>query len=287
MGAVGLELVDVELRSGVLLVTVDRDGGVDLEALDRGQPGGLGCAGRARPVPRLALHPGGLEPRGGAHPADPGPLPTGGGRDGTVKTRPQVAGDRRLRARLIVGRRRRVRPEPSRCPDGALPPGLRRHGPGAHGLRVGTGPPPRRADGGGQRAGAAADRGGRRGSRSHPMSKPNFEFLDALGQIARDKGISVETLLDALANALVAAYKRRARCGRGGRRHHRPRVRRDPGLRPGAGRGRATSSASGTTLPTTSAGSPPRPPSRSSCSGSARPSATSSTRSTPGARATS
>jgi N utilization substance protein A len=41
------------------------------------------------------------------------------------------------------------------------------------------------------------------------MSKTNFEFLDALSQIARDKGISPETLLDALANALVAAYKRR------------------------------------------------------------------------------
>ncbi|MDA8071954.1 MAG: transcription termination factor NusA [Actinomycetota bacterium] len=41
------------------------------------------------------------------------------------------------------------------------------------------------------------------------MSKTNFEFLDALGQIARNKGISVDTLLDALANALVAAYKRR------------------------------------------------------------------------------
>ncbi|MDA8267831.1 MAG: transcription termination factor NusA [Actinomycetota bacterium] len=41
------------------------------------------------------------------------------------------------------------------------------------------------------------------------MSKTNFDFLDALGQIARDKGISVDTLLDALANALVAAYKRR------------------------------------------------------------------------------
>ena len=41
------------------------------------------------------------------------------------------------------------------------------------------------------------------------MSKPNFEFLDTLSQIARDKGISVDTLLDALANALVAAYKRR------------------------------------------------------------------------------
>ena len=33
LAAADLELVDVELRSGVLLVTVDRDGGVDLEAL--------------------------------------------------------------------------------------------------------------------------------------------------------------------------------------------------------------------------------------------------------------
>jgi transcription termination/antitermination protein NusA len=36
----------------------------------------------------------------------------------------------------------------------------------------------------------------------------NFELLEALGHIAREKGIAVETLLDALANALVAAYKR-------------------------------------------------------------------------------
>ena len=40
------------------------------------------------------------------------------------------------------------------------------------------------------------------------MSKTNFEFLEALQLIAREKGISVDTLLDALANALVAAYKR-------------------------------------------------------------------------------
>ena len=40
------------------------------------------------------------------------------------------------------------------------------------------------------------------------MTMANFEFLDALQQIARDKGISVDTLLEALANALVAAYKR-------------------------------------------------------------------------------
>jgi N utilization substance protein A len=38
--------------------------------------------------------------------------------------------------------------------------------------------------------------------------KDTFAFLDALQQIAKEKGISVDTLLDALANALVAAYKR-------------------------------------------------------------------------------
>jgi transcription termination/antitermination protein NusA len=38
--------------------------------------------------------------------------------------------------------------------------------------------------------------------------KDSFAFLDALQQIAKDKGISVDVLLDALANALVAAYKR-------------------------------------------------------------------------------
>ena len=38
--------------------------------------------------------------------------------------------------------------------------------------------------------------------------KGNFEFMEALQLVAREKGIAVETLLDALANALVAAYKR-------------------------------------------------------------------------------
>jgi N utilization substance protein A len=38
--------------------------------------------------------------------------------------------------------------------------------------------------------------------------KDNLAFLDALQQVAGEKGISVDTLLDALANALVAAYKR-------------------------------------------------------------------------------
>src|SRR5205823_6536051 len=43
---------------------------------------------------------------------------------------------------------------------------------------------------------------------SRIMSKNNFEFFEALQTIAREKAISVEVLLDALANALVAAYKR-------------------------------------------------------------------------------
>jgi len=38
--------------------------------------------------------------------------------------------------------------------------------------------------------------------------KDNLAFFEALQQIAKDKGISVDVLLDALANALVAAYKR-------------------------------------------------------------------------------
>ncbi len=40
------------------------------------------------------------------------------------------------------------------------------------------------------------------------IKETSIDFLDALQQIAKDKGISVDTLLDALANALLAAYKR-------------------------------------------------------------------------------
>jgi transcription termination/antitermination protein NusA len=36
----------------------------------------------------------------------------------------------------------------------------------------------------------------------------NFEMMEALQALALDKGITVDTLLDALANALVSAYKR-------------------------------------------------------------------------------
>ena len=52
LAAADLELVDVELRSGVLLVTVDRPGGVDLEALTDANRAVSDGAGRARPDPR-------------------------------------------------------------------------------------------------------------------------------------------------------------------------------------------------------------------------------------------
>jgi transcription termination/antitermination protein NusA len=41
------------------------------------------------------------------------------------------------------------------------------------------------------------------------VAMANFEFLDALSQIARDQNIDEAELLQALANALLAAYKRR------------------------------------------------------------------------------
>ena len=56
-------------------------------------------------------------------------------------------------------------------------------------------------------AAVSTARKGQRGSRRHEQDE--LRVPGRAGQIARDKGISVETLLDALANALVAAYKRR------------------------------------------------------------------------------
>src|SRR5437868_15130257 len=36
----------------------------------------------------------------------------------------------------------------------------------------------------------------------------NFELMEALQVLEREKGVAMDTLLDALANALVSAYKR-------------------------------------------------------------------------------
>ena len=93
------------------------------------------------------------------------------------------------------------------------------------------------------------------------MSKQNFEFLEALQLIAREKNIGVDILLDALADALVAAYKRMPNTA------EEAVVTVDPDTGEIRSTGRistrtATSLVSGTTLPTTSAASRRRRPSR-------------------------
>jgi ribosome maturation factor RimP len=98
--AAGLELVDVEMKSGVLQVTVDRDGGVDLEALTDANRAVSTLLDEVDPIPgRYSLEvssPGIERPlRTPAH------FAKAVGATVSVKTRPQVPGDRRLRGTLV------------------------------------------------------------------------------------------------------------------------------------------------------------------------------------------
>lgn len=98
--AAHLELVDVELRSGVLLVTVDREGGVDLEALTDANRAVSGVLDELDPIPgryTLEVSSPGVERtlRTPAH------FVKAVGETVTVKTRPQVPGDRRRRGVLV------------------------------------------------------------------------------------------------------------------------------------------------------------------------------------------
>ncbi len=101
MDAAGLELVDVELRSGVLLVTVDRDGGVDLDALTEANRSASALLDQLDPIPgRYALEV--SSPGVERTLRTPTHFSRAVGETVTVKTRPQVAGDRRLRGRLLA-----------------------------------------------------------------------------------------------------------------------------------------------------------------------------------------
>ncbi len=101
IAAAGLELVDVELRSGVLLVTVDGEGGVDLEALTAANRAVSSVLDEVDPIPgryTLEVSSPGVERtlRTPAH------FIKAIGETVTVKTRPQVPGDRRLRGTLTA-----------------------------------------------------------------------------------------------------------------------------------------------------------------------------------------
>jgi len=98
---VGLELVDVEMKSGVLQVTVDREGGVDLEALTDANRAVSALLDEVDPIPgRYSLEV--------SSPGIERPLRTpvhfakAVGSTVTVKTRPQVPGERRLRGTLVA-----------------------------------------------------------------------------------------------------------------------------------------------------------------------------------------
>ena len=89
------------LRSGVLLVTVDRDGGVDLEALTEANRAVSVVLDELDPIPgryTLEVSSPGVERtlRTPAH------FVKAVGEQVTVKTRPQVPGERRLRGVLAA-----------------------------------------------------------------------------------------------------------------------------------------------------------------------------------------
>ncbi len=97
----GLELVDVELKSGVLQVTVDREGGVDLEALTDANRAVSTVLDEFDPIPgrySLEVSSPGVE-RALRTPAH---FAKAIGSTVTVKTRPQVPGERRLRGELVA-----------------------------------------------------------------------------------------------------------------------------------------------------------------------------------------
>ena len=99
--SVGLELFDVELKSGVVLVTVDRAGGVDLEALTDANRVVSAVLDERDPVPgsyTLEVSSPGVERtlRTPAH------FTKAVGETVSVKTRPQVPGPRRLKGTLAV-----------------------------------------------------------------------------------------------------------------------------------------------------------------------------------------
>ena len=98
--AADLELVDVEMKAGVLQVTVDREGGVDLEALTDANRAVSTVLDELDPIPghySLEVSSPGIERplRTPAH------FAKAIGATVSVKTRPQVPGERRLQGSLV------------------------------------------------------------------------------------------------------------------------------------------------------------------------------------------
>jgi ribosome maturation factor RimP len=196
LATLDLTLYDVEMASGTLTVTVTRDGGVDLEALTDANRALSAWLDEHDPIAgryTLDVCSPGLErklrtPEHFAHAI---------GETITLRQRREGEPTRRLEGRLVS-----VEGSTLRIDD---------HEVGEVEVRLDS---LERARTGLQLGATARSRRPRRDAR-RPQRKrsesamANFEFLDALGQIARDQNIDEAELLQALADALLAAYKRR------------------------------------------------------------------------------
>ena len=245
----GLDLYDVEVsgsgRARVLRVMVDREGGVDLEAI----------ADATQAVsPLLDAPP--LDAR------DPGAVRARGEQPGSGASAPHA---RALRA-APWATRSRSRPDGQRvrgvvaaaddagstcCSTTAAPSTSR------------TATSPRRA----RCSSGAASRNARSPRKSAEAPRRNgaamnSEMMEALENIEREKGISIEIMLEALANALLTAYKRMPDAAEEALVEIDMETGDDQGDRPGARRGRQRHPRVGRHARTTSVASPRRPPSR-------------------------
>ena len=192
--SLGLTVYDVTLTGGArstLAVLVDRPGGVDLDALE--------IATRTVSAALDAMDP--VHGRYLLEVSSPGlerPLRTSEHFAGAVgetvscKARDAEGHVERIRGTLVAARR--GDDHLGGRDRGSVGPARRGHR-RAHRLRMGPRPQA------GSRFAARPQEGGR-----GPLM--NSDMMEALYTIEREKGISVEIMLEALANALVTAYKR-------------------------------------------------------------------------------
>ena len=135
--AEGLELFDVDLRSGVLGVTVDREGGVDLDALTANRAVSTRLD-ELDPFPG-PLHPRGVEPGGGTPLRNAGHFARAVGEQVTVRTGRRSPASGGCGHALAADEDGRAGVE---GPTRAGPPRLQGHRPGPDSLRMGRPGPP-------------------------------------------------------------------------------------------------------------------------------------------------
>ena len=184
----GVELVDLEHAGGVVRIVADRDGGIDLATLGRVNRAVSAALDEADPIPgryTLEVSSPGLE-----RPLRrPEHFMRALGSEVKVKMTPEHDGERRLAGTLVAADDDGFELGSG---DGTRPLArLRRRGVGTYRVRMG----PR----------AEAGFAGRQEGGGQAM---NPEMMEALNALAADKGISVDALFAALADALESAYKR-------------------------------------------------------------------------------